>query len=60
MAPDRLHKANISGGAPYGFRLPDACADAVFVGEVAMPFVDYLNLVFENGGFPGPATGPEK
>lgn len=60
VAPDRLHKANISGGAPYGFRLPDACADAVFVGEVAMPFVDYLNLVFAHGGFPGPAAGAKK
>jgi len=53
VAPDHLHKANVSGGAPYGFRLPDGCADGVFVGEVAMPFVDYLNWVFEQGGFPG-------
>ena len=57
VAPDRLHKANVSGSAPYGFRLPDACADAVYVGEVAMPFVDHLNWVFGHGGFPGPAGG---
>ena len=55
VAPDRLRKANISGGGPYGFRLPDGCADGIFVGEVAMPFVAYLNRVFAAGGFPGPA-----
>lgn len=59
-APDRLHKANISGAGPYGVRLPDATAEGLFVGEVAMPFVAYLNWVFQNGGFPGPATGAEK
>ena len=53
VAPDQLHKDNVSGGGPYGFRLPDASADALFVGEVAMPFVDYLNGVFRAGGFPG-------
>jgi hypothetical protein len=57
VAPDRLHKANISGGAPYGFRLPDQCADALFVAEVATPFVAYLNHVFANGGFPGRTLG---
>lgn len=56
VAPDRLHKANISGGAPYGFRIPDGCAEGIFVAEVAMPFVDYLNQVFRPGGFPGPCT----
>lgn len=59
LAPDHLHKANISGGAPYGIRLPDACADGVFVGEVAMPFVDYLNRVFSHGGFPRSTSDPE-
>jgi len=57
VAPDALHKANISGGAPYGFRLPDRCADGLFVSEVATPFVAYLNHVFANGGFPGSAPG---
>lgn len=54
VAPDRLHKANISGGPPYGFRVPDGCAEGIFVAEVAIPFVDYLNQVFRSGGFPGP------
>lgn len=57
VAPDHLHKANVSGGDPYGFRLPDATAEGFFVGDVAMPFVAYLNQVFRLGGFPGAAPG---
>ena len=60
LAPDRLHKANVSGGGPYGVRLPDATAEGLFLGEVAMPFVAYLNWVFQHGGFPGPAAGADK
>ncbi len=52
LAPDRLHKDNVSGGGPYGLVLPDGCADGLFVAETTMPFVDYLNLVFSQGGFP--------
>jgi hypothetical protein len=52
VAPDRLHKENVSGGAPYGFGLPDGCADGLFVAETTMPFVSYLNWVFRRGGFP--------
>jgi hypothetical protein len=52
LAPDRLHKENVSGGAPYGMRLPDACADGLFRAEASMPFVEYLNWVFRRGGFP--------
>jgi hypothetical protein len=33
MAPDRLHKENVSGGTPYGIVLPDACADGLFVAD---------------------------
>jgi hypothetical protein len=55
VAPDRLHKANVSGGAPYGFRLPDASTDGVFVAEHETSFVSYLNRVFANGGFPAPS-----
>lgn len=51
VAPDRLHKANVSGGAPYGFRVPDGGADGVFAAENDMSFVSYLNLIFRNGGF---------
>jgi hypothetical protein len=52
VAPDRLHKENTSGGPPYGFVLPDGCADALFVAETTQPFVKYLQWVFAHGGFP--------
>lgn len=55
VAPDRLHKASTSGGEPYGIIVPDGCADALITGETTMAFVDYLNWVFRNGGFPWPA-----
>lgn len=54
VAPDRIHKNNVSGGPPYGIILPDGCADGLFAGETTMPFVSYLNWVFSNGGFPWP------
>ena len=54
LAPDRLHKANISGGDPYGIELPFRGADPPFDGEPHdLPFVDYLRLAFRWGGFPG-------
>ncbi|GIF63770.1 hypothetical protein Ais01nite_18050 [Asanoa ishikariensis] len=54
-APDRFHKANVSGGDPYGFVLPDRCVDGLFSWETTMPFVSYLNWVFSEGGFPWPS-----
>ena len=57
VAPDRLHKANISGDDPYGFPVPDRTAEGLFKAEVAIPFVSYLNYVFHHGGFPGTAPG---
>lgn len=56
LAPNRLHKANVSGGSPYGLTLPDATAEGTFVAEATMPFVGYLNWAFQHGGFPGPVT----
>jgi len=54
LAPDALHKANISGGAPYGVELPFVGADPWFINEQHnLPFVDYLRLAFRWGGFPG-------
>jgi hypothetical protein len=53
LAPDYLHKANYSGGGPYGIELPYLGADPVFVNEShGLPFVDYLRLAFRWGGFP--------
>jgi len=61
LAPDRLHKDNLSGGGPpYGIVLPDGCADGLFAGETTMPFVSYLNGVFRNGGFPWPAASDSR
>jgi hypothetical protein len=52
LAPDYLHKANISGGAPYGIRMPSEEADPLFENEEhAGTFVEYLRLCFEGGGF---------
>ena len=58
LAPDRIHKMNVSGGPPYGIVLPDGCADGLFVGETTMPFVSYLNWAFSHGGFTWP-TAPD-
>ena len=53
LAPDYLHKANISGGAPYTITVPNDTADAIFENEEhELPLVDYLRLCFEWGGFP--------
>lgn len=53
LAPDDLHKANISGGDPYGMKIPDPAADAIFTDRNRLLFVDYLRLAFQWGGFPG-------
>jgi hypothetical protein len=53
LAPDHYHKANISGGSPYGIELPYLGADPIFIHEEhTLPFVDYLRLAFRWGGFP--------
>jgi hypothetical protein len=53
LAPDYLHKANTSGGGPYGIELPFLGADPVFANEShELPFVDYLRLCFRWAGFP--------
>ena len=55
VAPDALHKADISGGAPYGFLVPDVGVDGMFRYDdgVLIPFVEYLRLTFSSGAFPG-------
>jgi hypothetical protein len=53
LAPDYLHKANISGGGPYRIELPFLGADPIFAAEAhEFPFVDYLRLCFRWAGFP--------
>ena len=56
VAPDRLTKGDVSGGAPYGFVLPDGSADGLVQGETTEPFVSYLNRVFAAGGLPWTAA----
>ena len=57
LAPDALHKGNISGGAPYGVSLPSLATDPRFGNdEIGQPFVDYLRRSCKWGGFPGLAT----
>jgi len=61
IAPDALHKANVSGGEPYAVAFPDPAADAPVLGldaPYARTFVGYLRECFRWGGFPGLATDP--
>ena len=59
LAPDDLHKDNVSGGDPYGVYLPNPSADFVFLYEQhSLHFVSYLRLaILQWGGFPGLAEG---
>lgn len=52
IAADYLHKANISGGAPYSVWLPHAGADPlVREEEHYLTFTDYLRRAFAEKGF---------
>lgn len=54
IAPDAIHKANVSGGEPYGIVVPDSHVDAILVNEERhTTFVNYLRISFQWGGFPG-------
>jgi hypothetical protein len=54
IAPDALHKVNVSGGPPYAVRLPDQAADAPIRNLAGAPhLVPYLRVAIERGGFPG-------
>ncbi len=54
FAPDYLHKANISGGAPYSIEVPNAAVDGLVLGEIHQTtFVNYLRTAFRWAGFPG-------
>jgi hypothetical protein len=54
LAPDRLTKADISGGPPYGIELPFPGVDPCFGnGEWSAPLVEYLRSAARWGGFPG-------
>jgi hypothetical protein len=54
IAPDDLHKDNVSGGDAYAIGIPDPRADGLVLNERHdLLFVDYLRLCFRFGGFPG-------
>lgn len=58
LAPDDLHKGNVSGGDPYSITVPAAVADALVEFEPnSVTFVEYLRLAFAWGGFPGWKNG---
>ncbi len=54
LSPDYLHKANVSGGAPYAMSVPNEAADGLLLRERHQTtFVNYLRVCFSWAGFPG-------
>jgi hypothetical protein len=56
LAPDYLHKADVSGSAPYAVGVPDAGVDAPWLRDDLhrCSFVEYLRIaLLQWGGFPG-------
>ncbi len=54
LAPDVLHKADVSGGHPYAVAVPNDGVDGLFLWERHQTtFVNYLRICFRWGGFPG-------
>jgi hypothetical protein len=54
IAPDYLHKANVSGGMPYGLTVPNPAADGLLLWEPHQTtFVNYVRIAFATGGMPG-------
>lgn len=54
LAPDELHKDNVSGGGPYRMLVPNLSVDGILIGEQHQTtLVNYFRLSFQAGGFPG-------
>jgi hypothetical protein len=54
IAPDYLHKADVSGGAPYSVAVPNPGADGLLLWEPHMTtFSNYLRIAYRMGGMPG-------
>ncbi|HEY7115262.1 MAG TPA: hypothetical protein VH475_01680, partial [Tepidisphaeraceae bacterium] len=59
IAPDRYHKADVSGGMWYGVSLPAVADDPPLNHEPhRTTFVGYLELTLRWGGFPGLDRSP--
>jgi hypothetical protein len=60
IAPDALHKANVSGGDGPHIAFGDAGMDAPMAGDDwdGVSFVAYLRVAFAWGGFPGLRDAP--
>jgi hypothetical protein len=59
VAPDYLHKANVSGGSPYSVAVP-AIADDPPLNDTPSPetFLEHIENALRFGGFPGLADCP--
>ena len=54
FSPDLLHKADVSGGAPYALAVPNGAADGLVLWERHQTtFVNLLRIAFHYGGFLG-------
>lgn len=54
LSPDYLHKANVSGGAPYSMAVPNPAVDGLLLWERHQTtFVNYLRTCFAWAGLPG-------
>ena len=61
ISADHLHKANISGGAPYSIWLPSESVDPIVRYEPhKVNFTDYLRLAFDRKGFLFNGEQPEQ
>ena len=59
IGPDAYHKDNISGGPWYAQDVPCSTIDAPLKeAPWQVPFIDYLRLSFQAGGFPGASRVP--
>jgi len=57
IAPDALHKADVSGGMWYGVEVPNSSPDPMVLEEPhGLPFTEYLEFALSWGGFPGLAA----
>lgn len=61
LAPDALHKGDVSGGPPYTVRFPQAAKEQTILdlGGEPITLIQYLQRTCKWGGFPGLESAPE-